>query len=359
MQSDEPNDNNNPPSPLIGVTNDSSNSLDLLEIINRNKRPVLKNIPKGARAKCLTAFNNILINIINNPNDQNAWIKYFIFSFECLRKPTRGTKTSLTNFVSKNVDSFLLKEDFTQVNTPNVNTNKKSANPTSLLKNLVCEKIDSGNIKGAMRILLADDSIAPDNDETFTALLNKHPPIAVDRTNMENTATVAHSNYEIPHEVILGCLKGFPPDSSGGIDGLRPQHLKDMYLNATDPSTHTLNISPLGNFCNMALNGKLPDHIRCYFFGARLIALKKKDGGIRPIAVGSTIRRIVSKVACHMVRNNISSYLAPHQTGFGIKKGAEAAIHATRSYIEEKSDKAFLKIDFKNAFLTGNTEPLS
>jgi len=33
------------------------------------------------------------------------------------------------------------------------------------------------------------------------------------------------------------------------------------------------------------------------FFGGRLIALNKKSDGIRPIAVGFTLRRLVSKCA--------------------------------------------------------------
>ena len=34
-----------------------------------------------------------------------------------------------------------------------------------------------------------------------------------------------------------------------------------------------------------------------FLFGASLIALEKKGGGIRPIAVGCTLRRLVAKVA--------------------------------------------------------------
>jgi hypothetical protein len=145
-------------------------------------------------------------------------------------------------------------------------------------------------------------------------------------------------------------MKSFPPDSSGGIDGLRPQHLKDMFLTTTDTSTLLLNLSPLENFCSLIFNGNLPEYIRPFFFGARLIALRKKDGGIRPIAIGNSIRRLLSKIACQMVTKKMSSHLSPYQTGFGIQNGAESAIHATRSYIEEKPDRAFLKIDFKNAF---------
>jgi hypothetical protein len=42
--------------------------------------------------------------------------------------------------------------------------------------------------------------------------------------------------------------------------------------------------------------------------------------------------------------------LTPNQTEFGVEEGVEAAIHATRNFIQENPGCATLKIDFKNAF---------
>lgn len=52
------------------------------------------------------------------------------------------------------------------------------------------------------------------------------------------------------------------------------------------------------------------------------------------------------------VKDEISQYFSPHQVGFGIKSGCEAAIHATRTFIHssKSSNRILLKIDFKNAF---------
>lgn len=47
----------------------------------------------------------------------------------------------------------------------------------------------------------------------------------------------------------------------------------------------------------------------------------------------------------------MSSYLQPHQVGFGTILGCEAAIHATRVFAEEEeSNNILIKIDLKNAF---------
>ena len=56
-------------------------------------------------------------------------------------------------------------------------------------------------------------------------------------------------------------------------------------------------VSSLTLFIKLVLEGDVPVSARTYFFGANLVALGKKDGGVWPIAVGCTLRRLVVKVA--------------------------------------------------------------
>ena len=98
--------------------------------------------------------------------------------------------------------------------------------------------------------------------------------------------------------------------------------------------------------------GKVPILVRETFFGANLIALKKVDAGIRPIAIGFTLRRFAAKIVMYDIRNFCKTEFQPCQLGVGTPKGAESAIHALRAYLEDPTsqDKVVLKIDFKNAF---------
>ena len=87
------------------------------------------------------------------------------------------------------------------------------------------------------------------------------------------------------------------------------------------------------------------------FFGANLTALHRKGGGVRPIAVGCTLRQLVAKVAVLKVRDEMSALLSPRQLGYGITNGAEAAVHAARLYLSEADHKSIIvKLDFNNAF---------
>src|SRR5271156_970441 len=71
----------------------------------------------------------------------------------------------------------------------------------------------------------------------------------------------------------------------------------------------------------MILVGATPDWVQFTFFGANLLPFKKADGGIRPIAVGLTLRRLVAKVACRLVTEKCTEVLKPCQMGVGVKSG--------------------------------------
>jgi len=79
------------------------------------------------------------------------------------------------------------------------------------------------------------------------------------------------------------------------------------------------------------LSGNILQSICRIVYEARLCALTKKDGGLRPIAIGSIFRRITAKIACAGVKKEIGEYLRPKQIGLNTKGGCEASIHAYRS----------------------------
>jgi len=78
-----------------------------------------------------------------------------------------------------------------------------------------------------------------------------------------------------------------------------------------------------------------------------LIALEKKSGGIRPIAVGYTLRLIAAKCANSYATNQLAGYFSPIHLGVGLPGGSEAAVHATRRFIEAMTDgHVVAKLDF-------------
>jgi len=77
----------------------------------------------------------------------------------------------------------------------------------------------------------------------------------------------------------------------------------------------------------------------------------KKTGSIRPIAIGYTRRRIAAKCANNYTIASLSSHLQPIQLGVCTPGGCEAAVHATRRFLESMPDAhCVVKLDFSNAF---------
>jgi len=101
------------------------------------------------------------------------------------------------------------------------------------------------------------------------------------------------------------------------------------------------------------LSGSVPSEICPLLYGACLTALKKKDGGLRPIAVGNTLRRLAGKIVSRRVMEAMGGLVRPTQLGYGTRGGAEAAVHATRAYVSTDNEaRVILKMDFRNAFST-------
>ena len=132
---------------------------------------------------------------------------------------------------------------------------------------------------------IGDDKIADFTVDNNAALKLKHPQRETcsvpDPTDIDCFST---SEFFV-HKALMP----FPNGSSAGLDVISPQILKD--LTAKSNGETGLNfLRALTNLVNVILEGEVPFELRLYFFGAELIALKKLDEGLRPIAVGNTFR---------------------------------------------------------------------
>ena len=230
---------------------------------------------------------------------------------------------------------------------PQTNKNKKPP----LLKNLVSAKIAVGDIQGAVRIITSKETILAQSAETVEKLKEKHPQAHPDSIPPPDPSE-GDMCFKTNKDNLLKALHSFKKGAAGGPDGLLPQHLSDMIGEALGEPASKL-ADTLVTFMNtIVYPGKVPTEVTETFYGANLIALGKEDGGVRPIAVGFTLRRLAAKIIMFAHSDFSKSEFQPNQLGVGTPKGAEAAIHALRSYLEnpENKDKVLLKIDFKNAF---------
>ena len=89
----------------------------------------------------------------------------------------------------------------------------------------------------------------------------------------------------------------------------------------------------------------------------RLIPLDKNPG-IRPIAIGEVIMRIIGKCVMEVIREDIKEAAGNLQVCAGQRAGGEAAIHAVKRMYEDTECEAVILVDAENAFNSINRESM-
>ena len=318
----------------------------------RPPRATLKRIPRGARQGAARLFEKRLNAVSRRPDDRGAWRDLLQFG-GCLAQPLRGGKrNNLTSSILAQIDRVDRGQPAQEEGPGGIyrqgrkvrhhgadDLDREAARRASM-------KLDAGDVRGAVRMLCSDETLAPHTQANVQLLRDKHPPPPSHRRPFPPTTSAP---MFITSDDLRRAIHSFSPGSAGGQDGLRPQHLVDM----TDARVSGTLRDSLVTFTNLVLAGGVPLWARSCFFGATLHAFNKKGGGIRPIAVGLTLRRLVAKVACARATESCSAVLMPRQLGVGVKGGAEALAHAARRYLASMEPACILvKLDFTNAFNT-------
>ena len=160
---------------------------------------------------------------------------------------------------------------------------------------------------------LQSTGIASPSDETSAALLGKHPQQVPDTDtfhyNAVESAHLPHGWTEVTAEEVLKGATRFPKASAACGSGLRPNHLEEL-LRVPNTNESTGLIGSLTAVVNILAKGRGPKALAPWLAGAPLTALKKDDGGVRPIAVGESLRRLVSGCLMHKVREQSSQVLS-------------------------------------------------
>jgi hypothetical protein len=283
--------------------------------------------------------------VVNTHSDLAAWDNLLQFASRILFKPARtGRRHNLASVIKKRTEEGNC--DSSEKMSDVVNHGGRKRNADELPAAAVAAKIEDGNIKAAVRMLSTEEKPATDVDATYNKLLERHPARHPGRLPSADPSGVPA--IQVTEEDVVKAVRTFPAGSAGGPDGLRPQHLLDLVNNReSGPAL----LTSLTAFVNMLLEGKCDPAVIPVLFGGRLIALEKKSGGIRPIAIGYTLRRVAAKCANVYATAVLTDYLQPIQVGVGTPGGCEAAVHATRRFAESMpAGYCIAKLDFSNAF---------
>ena len=158
--------------------------------------------------------------------------------------------------------------------------------------------------------------------------------------------------YQFDEPTVFGRIEAFSNFSAAGSSKMYPEHLLHaVNCAASDQSKQA--ITSITKLVNLASRGQLLVPVAAVFCSASLTSLKKLKCGVRPIAVGEVLRRLVAKCIAKQTQTESAELFSSKQLGVGVKGGAESIKHATKITFEKlqlSQDAGILQIDFKNAF---------
>ena len=147
----------------------------------------------------------------------------------------------------------------------------------------------------------------------------------------------------------------FPNGPSAGLDGISPQNF-ERFDCQVERANWTEFSQSLNKSCKCDSRRKSSFRTTPYFFGAKLFALKKPNGGLRPIAVSNTFRRLYAKCAGHHVFESRQARYGNRQVRVGTKGGSELASQVFRCLIESPLPKENVILKYTLKFISTHTQ---
>ena len=360
--------------------------------------PTMKHIPKGVRREWGEVMDFRLQKAVEEGSPQQ-WMLFQGLSKLCLRTPPRGGRKrkglniKMTEWTMRLLSKArmgkwaeLLAE--AQKAEEKMGTRKGIQTPKGLTakakrtRERVIELVGEGQYSRACKALVSE-GVSELDEEVMEQLRKKHPQGVAwkkvrDMEQEKESETNSHPDEEQKGEARSGLLEGSEMDEDGdarvtftgnqveralkafhkgtapGGSGMRAQHWLDALDGMVGDGRKNL-AEKMARACEVLANGEAPEEIAEWIAGAPIFPLKKRFGGIRPVAVGEVIRRLVAKMLANDGRVKVKAekiFKEVGQLGVGIKGGAEIVVQAMRTWLKKEGRKGrgVLKLDFENAY---------
>ena len=248
---------------------------------------VLKRIPKDSRVPLAESLSDNINDIFYNVEDITKWLTFltsflFLVSTSFLEQPKKNGRKQTTS-----MSSLLLKKvranDVSHPK-PQPQVSSPPLSDFEQRKKLISSQLDEGNIKGSIKLVTLDNKIAPFSIDNYQKLLSKHPQ----RAKFAAPSPEILNSFFVTEFELCKTIMSLPNRSAAGPDKMVPQIFKD-FVSKSNGSVGINFLKSLAKLINLIGDGKIHEPIRL-FYGANVITLIKIDGGLRPIAIGNTLR---------------------------------------------------------------------
>jgi hypothetical protein len=192
------------------------------------------------------------------------------------------------------------------------------------------------------------------------------PPIHFDMpTNPHNTRQKTTTNIprpDIPQKTIIKTLRRLKRGTASGPFSTSLDVFKDYALYSVTQDTQTLfpYLDTFHNLITHIAHNNLPPAVKPFFSAQYVVALHKDPKNldkIRPIGIGTALRRITAAILMSQFNTAFAEILTPHgQLGIAISGGLDFICHSTQAQVSQfmptpqQSSRALLSLDIINMF---------
>jgi hypothetical protein len=216
----------------------------------------------------------------------------------------------------------------------------------------------SAAIEAVDQYLASKDGVAPrphlDVQETKDYIKdnNLYPAYDPELDCLDSIRDAQRTSIVITPETVKMTLSKVSVGKSAGISGLTFKMMRDLGADHMDNSAEY--IDALCKLLNVMASNKIDSSI---WTKTRLQLLAKLVGGLRPIAIGETITRLMGACITRQLEQDVQSCMAPYQYGVGCKGGADIIavtcsmmVGLIKSKNNEGNTKGIIPLDFVNAY---------
>lgn len=290
----------------------------------------------------ITCMNEIIV----NPSNPMLWKKLFLLPKIVLGDDDKAVIKARIQLISDDCWDFTISDLLAK---PSSIFESRSNVNLTYIGNLV----ERGNLSKAMGRLCQDNSLSMTPDVAFQKLLDKFPITQFPNEKKINVSTdIQVIPVDVPtlNKVIRKMKNAIAP----GLDGLRYEHLKQLIGKANEqlPDEYTFSDN-LAQVCTLILNSKLPVEVAHFLSDNKLIALGKSNFDVRPIGIGSTLRKIVSTIVFRRIYSTVRDTFGKTQYAMR-SRACESIIHHLNGAIDNHENWITYCIDAKNAFNSAN-----
>ena len=188
--------------------------------------------------------------------------------------------------------------------------------------------------------MLTGVALAPKDDTTLAELCSRRPQSRVHDIPQAIIDHIPESPLQLDAKLFAKCLQTAPPGSALGPGGCTNEMWR---VCLDDEETLSLLTSEAEDFAS----AETPPAAQSFML-ATMTELRKKDGGVRGIATGSSFRRLVAKTLAKQFGTAVND--TPFQFALSTRAGVDCVGHAVRFATDVDPEATVVSIDGVGAY---------